>query len=144
MILPDVNILIYAYYAPAPEHPVYSSWLNGVRSAGNDLLLPAVVLTGFLRIVTSSRVIQNAPSAAEATSFVTALRSGRGAREVTDEASIWRCFGELVDDDDQIRGSLVPDAFLAAVAISHGATLATRNRGFARFPGLRWFDPAAG
>lgn len=144
MILPDVNLLIYAYYAPAPEHPVYSSWLNEVRSTGQDLLLPAVVLTGFLRIVTNPRVIQNAPSAAEATSFVTALRSGRGAREVIDEASIWRCFGKLVDGDDQIRGILVPDAFLAAVAVSHGATLATRDRGFARFPGLRWFDPAAG
>lgn len=42
-----------------------------------------------------------------------------------------------------VRGNLVPDAYLAAVAISHGALLASNDRGFARFPGLRWFDPAS-
>lgn len=118
--------------------------MNDVRSTGQELLLPAVVLTGFLRIVTNPRVIRNAPSTAEATSFVAALRSGRGALDVSDDASIGRCFGKIVDGDDQIGGNLVPDAFLAAVAISHGATLATRDRGFARSPGLRRFDPAAG
>jgi uncharacterized protein len=38
----------------------------------------------------------------------------------------------------------VPDAHLAAIAVEHGATIATRDRGFARFPGLRWIDPLAG
>lgn len=144
MILPDVNVLIYAYYRPAPEHAAYSAWLNEIRSTRQDLLLPTSVLTGFLRIVTNPRVIENAPSTALALSFVTALLSGAGAREVSDEAAVWRRFGELVDGDEQIRGNLVPDAFLAAIALSHGATVATRDRGFARFPGLRWFDPAAG
>ena len=144
MILPDVNVLIYAYYRPAPEHAAYSAWLNEIRLTRQDLLLPTSVLTGFLRIVTNPRVIENAPSTALALSFVPALLSGDGAREVSDEAAVWRRFGELVDGDEQIRGNLVPDAFLAAIALSHGATVATRDRGFARFPGLRWFDPAAG
>lgn len=39
------------------------------------------------------------------------------------------------------RGGIVPDAHLAAVAIEHGAAVATRDRGFARFRGLRWLDP---
>lgn len=144
MILPDVNILVYAFYRPAPEHAVYSTWLNGIRWTGSDLLLPTIVLTGFLRIVTNPRVIENPPSTARAMSFVAALRAGVGAREVSDEAMVWRRFGDLVDGDAQIRGNLVPDAFLAAIAISQGASVATRDRGFARFPGLRWFDPAAG
>ncbi len=144
MILPDVNLLIYAFHRKAPEHAVYSAWLNEVRSTGRDLLLPAPVLIGFLRIVTNPRVIEAPPSTAHALSFVTALRSGAGAREVTDEPAVWRCFAGVVDGDQQIRGNLVPDAYLAAVAISHGAMVATRDRGFARFPGLRWFDPAFG
>jgi predicted nucleic acid-binding protein len=41
MILPDVNVLIYAYYVRAPEHVVYSTWLNQVRATGDDLLLPS-------------------------------------------------------------------------------------------------------
>ena len=143
MILPHVNLLIYSFYEPAPEHAVYASWLAEIRRSG-DLLLPSVVLTGFLRIVTNPRVIAVPPPTAQATLFVTALRNGPGAREVVDERTVWRSFDHLVDGDPQIRANLIPDAVLAAIAISHGARLATHDRGFARFPGLRWFDPAAG
>lgn len=143
MILPDVNVLIYSYYAPASEHTAYSSWLNEVRASGEELLLPVTVLSAFLRIVTNPRVIDAPPSTVQAMSFVTALRSGPGTREVTDETAVWRRLETLIAGDDGIRGNLLPDAFLAAIALSHGATVATRDRGFARFPGLRWFDPAA-
>ena len=143
MILPDVNILIYAFHEKAPEHPLYAAWLDNVRQAGDDLLLPAAVLTGFLRIVTNPRVVVAPPSAAQAMSFVTALIRGVGVRHVSDESVVWQRFSELIEGDSQIRGNLVPDAYLAAVAISHGASLASRDRGFARFPGLRWFDPAS-
>ena len=74
---------------------------------------------------------------------VSALRSGQGAREVVDESAVWLRFEARIAGDAQIRGNLLPDAFLAAIALSHGATVATDDRGFARFPGLRWFDPAA-
>lgn len=144
MILPDVDLLIYAFYEPAPEHPVYSSWLNEIRRTGEDLLLPSAVLTGFLRIVTNPRIIDVPPSTATALSFVAALRSHPGSREVSDVQTVWQRFHHLVAGDSQIRGNLVPDAYLAAIAISHGARLATRDRGFARFPGLKWFDPATG
>ena len=143
MILPDDNILIYAFLEAAPEHRVYSDWLDGVRQSGDDLLLPAAVLTGFLRIVTNPRVIAVPPSATQAMSFVTALIRGVRVRQVLDESAVWQSFSGLIDDDPQIRGNLVPDAYLAAVAISHGAMLASNDRGFARFPGLRWFDPAS-
>ena len=49
----------------------------------------------------------------------------------------------LVDQDGGITGNVVPDAHLAAVALTYGCRLATADRGFARFPGLDWFDPAA-
>ena len=143
MILPDVNILVYAFHERAPEHSVYSGWLNSVRRAGDDLLLPAPVLTGFLRIVTNPRIIVEPPSAAQAMSFVTALIRSVGVHQVSDESIVWQRFSELIEGDPQIRGNLVPHAYLAAVAISHGASLASSDRGFARYPGLRWFDPAA-
>ncbi len=143
MILPDVNILIYAFHEAAPKHRLYSDWLDSVRQSGDDLLLPAAVLTGFLRIVTNPRVIAAPPSAAQAMTFVTALIRGVGVRQVFDESAVWQSFSGLIDGDPQIRGNLVPDAYLAAVAISHGALLASNDRGFARFLGLRWFDPAS-
>ncbi len=56
--------------------------------------------------------------------------------------SVWANFAVLVNDDTQLRGNLLPDAWLAALAKAHGCRLATADRGFARFAGLDWFDPA--
>ena len=52
-------------------------------------------------------------------------------------AAVWG----VLDLDAQVRGNLVPDAWIAAVALAHGAQVATRYRGFARFDGLRRIDP---
>jgi len=72
--------------------------------------------------------------------FHGALRRGRRARVVEDLGSVWSAFDGLVANR-QIKGIYVPDSYVAAVAISHKARLATRDRGFSRFPGLSWFDP---
>lgn len=141
MILPDVNVLIYAFLSDADQHDVYLRWLESVRSE-EELLLPDAVLSGFLRVVTNRRVHPVPAPIQDAFAFVTTLMSG--ARVLDHSPSVWRAFGGLIDDDHQIVGNLVSDAYLAAAAISHRARLATRDRGFARFPGLRWFDPAAG
>lgn len=54
----------------------------------------------------------------------------------------WSRFGSLLRADDGVAGNLVPDALLASLALAHGCRLATADRGFARYPGLTWFDPA--
>lgn len=143
MILPDVNVLIYAFYEHADQHQVYADWLNQARSDGEELLLPDSVLLGFLRIVTSPRIYQDPAPMSAALAFASALRSGRRARTVEDLGSVWSAFERLVASDRQIKGNLVPDAHIAAVAISHKAQVATRDRGFSRFPGLNWFDPGS-
>jgi len=143
VILPDVNVLIHAFYEHADQHQVYANWLQKARSDGEELLLPDSVLLGFLRIVTSPRIYQDPAPTAAALAFVSVLRRGRRARVVEDLGSVWSAFDRLVAEDRQIKGNLVPDAYIAAVAISHKARVATRDRGFSRFPGLSWFDPAA-
>ena len=57
-------------------------------------------------------------------------------------AAVWRRLGQLIATDSQLRGKLIPDAHLAALALSHDARVATRDRGFGRYPNLAWFDPA--
>ncbi len=143
MILPDINVLIHAFYEHADHHQVYAGWLNRTRSDREELLLPDSVLLGFLRIASSPRIYQDPAPMAAALAFTSALRRGRWARVVEDLESVWSAFDHLVADDRQIRGNLVPDAYIAAVAISHKARVATRDRGFSRFPGLSWFDPGA-
>ncbi|MSO38191.1 MAG: PIN domain-containing protein [Acidimicrobiia bacterium] len=55
--------------------------------------------------------------------------------------STWAAFTEITSKDRQIRANLVPDAWLAALALSHGCRIATTDRGFGRFNRLEWFDP---
>jgi hypothetical protein len=57
-------------------------------------------------------------------------------------ASHWSIFRDLVASH-RLRGNDVPDAYLAAIALEAGATMATLDRGFARFAGLRLADPLA-
>ncbi len=65
------------------------------------------------------------------------------ARWVPSTPRTWQVLRRLADQDRNLRGNLVPDAFLAATAIWQGARLATCDRGFARFPDLDWYDPLA-
>lgn len=141
MILPDVNVLVYAADERVPEHRVYAHWLNRTL-AFEDLLLPDAVLAGVLRVVTNAQVRQPPVGMQPALAFVDGLRARRSAHSIEGSRAVWAKFGDLCEHDPEIRGKLVPDAYLAAIALTHGARVATRDRGFSRYPGLRWFDPA--
>jgi len=140
MRLADVNVLVNAHRAEALEHSVARSWLeraiNGVEPFG----VVDAVLASFVRIVTNRRVFPVPTRTAEALTFCELLRSAPGVIPVASGRRHWEVFAELCTQLN-VRGNLVPDAYLAALAIEHGATLVTYDRGFARFPGLRWQLP---
>lgn len=73
--------------------------------------------------------------------FIEALLGAPRARLLFPTMATWRRFRNICSSDPRVRGPLVPDAWLAALAISHGCQLATADRGFARFESLRWFVP---
>lgn len=141
MILPDVNVLVYAFREGAQHHATYARWLNATLST-DELLLPDLVVTGFLRVVTSSGATQPPASATSAFAFVDALRQVAWIRTPHGSRVVLDRLRELCQTDPMVRGNLLPDAYLAATALAHDARLATRDRGFARYAGLRWFDPA--
>lgn len=143
MILPDVNILVYAFRREAEQHEVYARWLGRVIDGAEELALHDPVLSGFVRIVTNPRFLSDPAPAGLALDFVQRLREAARARWIPSGHRTWEMLARLVGEDRGIRGNLIPDAHLAAVALTHGARLASADRGFGRFPGLRWFDPAA-
>ncbi len=143
MILPDVNVLVYAYRREAPDHERYATWLDGLVGGADDLALVDVVLTGFVRIVTNPRIMADPAPTKEALGFVDVLRTARRARWLPPTVAAWGHLAGIVAADPQVRGNLVPDAWLAALAMAHGCRLATADRGVARFEGLRWFTPVA-
>lgn len=143
MILPDVNVLVHAYRREADDHDRYAGWLADVVNGTEDLALVDGVLTGFVRIVTHPRAFADPAPTSEALTFVARLRSCPVARPVGATEAAWSRLEALAAGDRHVRGNIVPDAWLAALALTTGARVATADAGFARFPGVAWFDPAA-
>ncbi len=140
MIVPDVNVLVYAFHADSPHHADYADWLN--RTVADEAIgLSDVVLSGFVRIVTHPRIYERPAPAAAAIEFTRRVAAAPRAQWLLPGPPAWQRLADLASDDGGIRGNLVPDAYLAALCLANGGRLATRDRGFARFPGLRWFDP---
>lgn len=141
MIVADVNLLVYAYRPESDRHDGAAAWLTNTLSGYEDVALLDVVLAGFLRIVTHAKVFENPAPTNHALGFVEAIYATSRARWITSAPATWRTMRELINHDRGLHGNMIPDTLLAAIAISHGARLATCDRGFARFPGLSWFDP---
>lgn len=140
LFVPDVNVLVYAFRTDSPEHEVYASWLNDALRADRVGVADTIV-AGFMRIVTHSRIYSEPTPPKTALTFVRQLLAAPSTQWLRQGASAWEQFDAITSTDSAIRGSLVPDAHIAALCISNGARLATRDRGFARFSQLRWFDP---
>jgi toxin-antitoxin system PIN domain toxin len=141
VILPDVNVLVFAFRREAPDHEGYARWLEETVGGADDLAIVDSVLLGAIRVVTNPRIFDDPAPTALALEFAAALRGAPRARPIESRHATWMAFERIVAADRQLRGNLVPDAWLAATAISHGCRLATPDRGFARFADLDWFDP---
>ena len=143
MLLPDVNVLVYAHRPT--ESDVASrvrDWLRSSTDRGEHLALSTAVLASVIRIVTHPRIMTTPSTSREALGFTQALLDDPQASVVVPSSRHWPVFREFVDDL-RLVGNDVPDAFLAALAVDHGATLVTTDRTFRRFPGLRLLDPLA-
>ncbi|MFI7588627.1 TA system VapC family ribonuclease toxin [Spongisporangium articulatum] len=137
-----MNVLVYAVRAEMPEHTAVRSWLTQAIRDREPLAVCETVLSGLVRVATNPRIFQK-PQSARVFDFVDVLRAARTVHFLAPDDATWARLRGLCETDAALRGSQVTDAFLAALAISHGARLATRDRGMARFDGLRFFDPIA-
>ena len=140
MILTDANLLLYAYNVDAAEHDTSRQWLETQLSGPNLFCFAWQTLTAFLRISTNQRAFASPLSLKEATSIVTEWLERPQTVLLTPGESHWTIFQKLMESG-QTRGPLVMDAHLAALALEHGATLASSDRDFSRFPGLKLINP---
>lgn len=140
MVLPDVNVLVYAHRGDAPDHMRYARWLEDLAQSDAAFGLADLVLSGFLRVVTHPRIFTPPTPLEDAWAFVDGLRARPTCVPVAPGPRHWGLFASLCRRVGA-RGNLVPDAYLAALAIESGSDWVTTDRGFARFPGLRWHHP---
>jgi toxin-antitoxin system PIN domain toxin len=142
VILVDANLLIYAQIREVPQHQPAREWLDRQLTEASRIGLPWESIAAFLRVVTNPRILERPVPLADA---------WRQAQEWLGSGPAWipqpgdrhaALLGELLSVPG-LRANDVPDAHLAALAISHGLILCSADAGFARFPGLRWTNPLA-
>ena len=136
----DVNVLVYAHREDLPEHPKYQQLIEATANADEPLGLPDAVLAAFLRIVTNRRVFVEPTAVEEAWAQVESLVQAPAAMVLRPGPRHWQCFRALADGVGA-AGNDLADAYLAAYAVEANATWLSADRGFARFPGLRWRHP---
>lgn len=140
MIIPDINLLVYAYNSDAPFHNRSKEWLEESFSGRTVVGLPWVVMLGFIRIMSSSAVLTSPMEPAEAARCVESwLERPQSQIVIPGPRHL-----ELVSDLMQATGAsgrLTTDAHLAALAIETRSELCSNDLDFARFPGLRWINP---
>ena len=143
MILIDVNVLVYAHRTDAPGHSAYRGWLEELINGDQAYGFSELVLSGFLRVVTHPRVFDPPSDLASGLAFAQVIRSQPNAVPITPGPRHWGIFVRLCEAA-RAKGNLIPDAYLAALAIESGSEWVTTDRDYSRFPGLRWRHPLDG
>jgi toxin-antitoxin system PIN domain toxin len=140
MILPDVNVLIYAFRRDSGHHRVCKKWLDAVVDADAQFGVSPLALAAVVRITTNPRVFREPSAPAEAFSFCDNLLGQPHCERVVPGARHWEIFARLVRQSG-IRGAGVSDAWFAALAIEHGCTWITYDTDYASFPELDRREP---
>ena len=142
MIVPDINMLIYAYNPDAPEHTVAQLWWHNLLHGPESVGIPWAVATGFVRVITIPGVMSSSVLPADAADSVADWFGHDHITPINPGDDHMR----LLQQNLAVAGSgtnLVTDAHLAALAMEHDAELHTNDSDFARFPSLRWLNPLA-
>jgi toxin-antitoxin system PIN domain toxin len=142
MILPDVNVLIYAFRQDVPQHTICRPWLAEIVSGDGRFAVSPMALSAVVRITTDSRIYKTPSAIEEAFQFCDFLLGQPNCQIVEPRERHWDIFKRLCITTE-IRGRRVTDAWFAALAIESGCEWVTFDRDFARFPGLKWQVPAA-
>jgi len=143
MIIPDVNLLLYAYDSDSAFHAKASAWWQLLLSGVEPVGLPSVVVFGFVRIATNPRVFRDPMTPAETAKHIRSWMAQPVVRILEPPVGHVEEVLELLEALGT-AGNLVTDAQIASLAIEHNAILHTADADFLRFPDLRWFNPITG
>jgi toxin-antitoxin system PIN domain toxin len=143
MIVPDVNMLVYAYDSSSVHHETAGGWWKRCMTGNDEVGLLTVVLFGFVRICTNPRIFQTPLTVVEATDRVESWLARPQVRiiepsnqHVGDVFALLRQTGTA--------GNLTTDAQIAMLACQEKAVIHSNDTDFLRFPGIRWHNPLTG
>lgn len=140
VVLPDVNVLVYAHRKDSPHHDEARRWLEDTIGSDRAYAYSELVVSAFVRIVTHPRVFDPPSTVNAALAFASDLMTPDHAVPVAPGPRHWEIFAKLCRQS-KAKGNLVADAYLAALAIESGAEWVSTDGDFARFEGLVWTRP---
>jgi toxin-antitoxin system PIN domain toxin len=140
LILPDVNVLIYAYRTDSVDHARYKAWLEGVVGGPAAYGIAPQVLASVVRVCTHPRIFAQPDGVEHVLRFARALLEQPNATVIAPGERHWAIFESLCVQA-KATGNLVQDAWFAALAVESGCEWITTDRDYARFAGLSWRTP---
>ncbi|MBU6277426.1 MAG: type II toxin-antitoxin system VapC family toxin [Planctomycetes bacterium] len=142
MIIPDINLLVYAYNLDAPRHRQAKQWWEEAVGGHQSIGIAWIVALGFVRILTSRTVMARPMEAKTALGHVRLWLEQPSVRVIQPGPRHLDILDGFVAAG-AIASAVITDAHLAALAIESQATVHSNDTDFGRFPGLRWIDPLA-
>jgi uncharacterized protein len=142
MMLPDVNVLIYAFRRGVPQHEVCRRWLDSVVGDEARFGISPLALAAVVRVTTNTRTYSPPSSIDSAFKFCDSLLAQPHCQVVEPGERHFGIFKRLCIETST-RGPRVTDAWFAALAIEWGCEWVTLDRDYARFPGLKFSAPGA-
>jgi toxin-antitoxin system PIN domain toxin len=140
VILPDLNLILYAHNRDALHHTAAHAWWEGLLNDTEPVAIPWIVVLGFIRLVTHRSAMITPMSPATAVTYVRAWFARSNVEHLDPGPQHVDLLDRLLTATGT-AGNLTTDAHLAALAIEHQCELHSNDNDFARFPGLRWRNP---
>ena len=140
MIVPDINLLIYAYNELAPHHKRAKKWWEKVLSEDTVVSIPWAVTLGFVRLMTHRQVLETPLSVSACCSIVEEWFDRPNVQPLEPGSRHFLIFKEFLSSSGS-GGNLVTDAHIAALVVEHSSELHTNDADFSRFVGLNLFNP---
>ena len=140
MIVPDVNLLVYAANHDATHHERARVWLEQTLSGTEPVGLPWLVTVAFVRLTTHARVFSSPLTTDQALGFVNSWLAQPCTEPLNPGDRHWLILADLLRESGS-AGNLTNDAHLAALAIEHNACLHSADTDFLRFAGLKHHNP---
>lgn len=140
MIVPDINLLVYAYNKRDPQHEPAKAWWTAALNGSTPVGIPWITSSGFIRIMTHPRILRDPLSADGAARLVRAWLDVPAVIALEPGTKFPGLFLGYLEELGT-AGNLTTDAQLAALAVEHQAELHSNDADFSRFPGLRWRNP---
>lgn len=137
MIVPDLNLLIFACDAASPFHQAANRWWSDCLAGRKPVGLTHPVIFGFMRLTTNARVFRHPLGLDEAAGYLAEWQARPMVRVLQEDAEHHRSVVALLRRAGSAGGNLVTGAQIAALALAHRGCVYTADRDFLRFPGLK-------